>query len=175
MFEAEFPRVQHLARGGDARECFEARVLFAAIHGIADERVADVLEMHANLVRAPGVQKAFDQGRGVEAFDDFEAGPGVAGVGAFGGGHPFAMRGVPRDADLDFALFVREFAADDRAINLGDAAFLELRGEGKVGFVGFGHDDATAGVHVETMHDARARDAADAAELALAMIEQAVH
>ena len=43
-----------------------------------------------------------------------------------------------------------------------------------MGEVIFGGDDATAGVAVEAMHDAGSGDAADAAEFAVAMMEQRV-
>ncbi len=51
--EAELPGVQHLARKAGA---FPVDV-------VAEQRMAEVLQMHANLVRAAGVQRAFDERR----------------------------------------------------------------------------------------------------------------
>ena len=42
----------------------------APIDGVADQRMADVLEMHADLVRAAGLQPAFDERGVAETLDD---------------------------------------------------------------------------------------------------------
>ena len=83
MLEAQLRGVQRLPREGDA----VART--AAIDGVADERMADVLEMHADLVRAPGLETAFDErgaaeplehaigrARGLAAMGDMATAPG---------------------------------------------------------------------------------------------------
>ena len=103
--------------------------LVGAIDFVAYDRVADRGEMHTNLMSAAGVEAAFDMGGVAEAFDDFETRPGFAGIGAFGGGHAFAVGGMAGDADLNFAALVSQFTADDGAINFGGAAFFELGGE----------------------------------------------
>ena len=51
MREAELPRVEHLALETAA----------TAIHFVAEDGMAEVFEMHANLVRASGVECAFDE------------------------------------------------------------------------------------------------------------------
>jgi hypothetical protein len=163
-----------LARGGVAGKGFEAGVLFRSVDSVADEWVANVLEMDADLVGTAGMETAFDESRAVEAFDDLVCGPRFARVSAFGRGHTFAMGWMARDADLDFAAFIRHFTTNDPAINLGDAAFFKLRGEVQVRFVCFRDDDATARIHIEAMDNSGSRDAGDAAELAFAMMQQGV-
>ena len=52
MMEAELPRVQHLAR-----EIFcDAR----RINFVAEDRMAEMAKVHANLMGAPAVQSALD-------------------------------------------------------------------------------------------------------------------
>src|SRR6266850_2951770 len=63
MAEAQFGSVQGLA--GKA----EAVARAAAVDGVADQRVADVLEMHADLVRAAGLEPAFDERGAAEALE----------------------------------------------------------------------------------------------------------
>lgn len=149
--------------------------MFLAVGVVAYKWMADVLEVDADLVGAAGVEGGFDQCALVKALDEFPTGPGFAAAKAFARGHAFAVGGVARDRNLDFAGLGARFAADDGAVGFFGAALFELGGEVQVGFVGFGDDDAAAGVHVEAMDDARPRDAGDAAELALAMMEEGVH
>src|SRR5688572_13949379 len=61
--EAELGRMQRLAREGDA----VARA--APVGHVADERMANVLEVHADLVRAAGFETAFDQRGAPIAFE----------------------------------------------------------------------------------------------------------
>src|SRR3954467_3985119 len=107
MNKTEFPSMKHLARGRIARQGFESGVLFAAVNRVADQRVADVLEVNANLMRAARMEAALNESGCVKAFDDLECRPGFARVPAFAGGHAFAVGRMPRDADLDLAAFRR--------------------------------------------------------------------
>ena len=84
------------------------------------------------------------------------------------------MGWMPGDGGADFALVARHFAADDCLIDLLHPAPGELGGECQVGFVVLRHDQAAAGFLVQPVDDARARDAADAAQLARAMVQQRV-
>ena len=60
MHERETLRVQRLARErGEERR--QLRGPSTAVHGIADQRVADRRHVHANLVRASGLEPAGDQ------------------------------------------------------------------------------------------------------------------
>ena len=53
MGEAEFPRVQHLS--------WKFSRAFPSVNFIAKNRMAEVMQMHTNLVSASAVQHAFDQ------------------------------------------------------------------------------------------------------------------
>ncbi len=70
-------------------------------------------------------------------------------------------------------------APDQRQIGAlqrpGPAVIGELFSEAPVGAVVLGHDEETAGVLVEPMHDAWPLDAADAGEAVPAMGDQRVH
>src|SRR3954468_20249799 len=63
MSQSKLGRMQRLPRKLDA----VARA--AAIDRVADQRVTNVLEVHADLVRAPGVQAAFDERGAAEALE----------------------------------------------------------------------------------------------------------
>ena len=132
-----------------------------------------MLEVDADLVRAPGVQRRLDIGGRREAFEHAEAGPRLAPF-AGGDGHAFAVRRVPRDGGLDVALVVRHDAGDEGAVELHHRAFGELLREREVGLVVLGHEQAAARVLVEAVDDARPGDPADPAELSVAMMEEGV-
>lgn len=62
MLEPEAPRVEHLARGPVAGDFREPRVWALAVGVIPDERVAEVLEVDADLVGAAGVERGLEPG-----------------------------------------------------------------------------------------------------------------
>src|SRR2546423_8846732 len=64
MHESENPRVEHRARRFDLR----TRVV-ADIHAFADQRVAELGQVDANLMLPPGFEAALDQGRTLERGD----------------------------------------------------------------------------------------------------------
>src|SRR2546421_984651 len=64
MHESENARVEHRARRFDLR----TRVV-ADIHAFADQRVAELGQMDANLMLPPGFEAALDQGRTRERSD----------------------------------------------------------------------------------------------------------
>ena len=84
------------------------------------------------------------------------------------------MGGMPGNGGADVAPVARQLAADDRLVDLLHLAGGELGGERQVRLVVLGHDQAAAGFLVEPVDDARARDAADAAQLPRAMVKQRV-
>jgi len=53
MVEPELPCVQHLSR--------KLSRAFVSVNFIAKDRMPEVMQMHANLVRASAVQHAFDE------------------------------------------------------------------------------------------------------------------
>ena len=166
MDERKFARVQHHARRFVAGQFGQPLVLPRAVGPVAGERMAEELEMHANLVRAARVRPRLDERRRSQPFEDAVARVRRAAGIVVAHGHAFAMRRVTGDGRADFAGVAREFAAHNRMVNFGDSPPGELRGERQVGFIVFGDDEAAAGFLVEPVDDAGSRDAADAAELA---------
>jgi len=157
MGEAELPGVEHLAGvvGDEA----------GGVEGIAEEGVAEVLQVDADLVGAAGVEGALDEG--ADAWEILEDEPGGAGCASAASedGHFFAMDGVAADLVIDGAgAGAGEEALDEGEVDFGDGAAGELAGEVGVGEVVFCDDEAAAGVFIEAMDDAGALLAADAGE-----------
>src|SRR5437867_4607546 len=117
MPQAELGRVQCLAREADAVACA------AAVHGVADQRVADVLEVHADLVRAPGLEPAFDERGAAEALEHPIG--GARGLAAVRDGHARARPGVAAYGSVDRAAR-RWIALHQRGVAARPAALGEL-------------------------------------------------
>ena len=136
--------------------------------------MAKVLEVDTDLVGAmPGVEDGFEQRRAAEAFPDHVAGPRLASA-PIRHGHPLAVCWVAGDGGTDFPTVAGGLAADNGKINFVHGPACELIREGGVSGVILRHHQAAAGFLVEPMDDARPRDAADAAELTGAMMQQRV-
>ena len=121
----------------------------------------------------PGVQHRFDQRGAAQALQHVVARPRLAAQLVIHR-HALAMRGMPGNRRADFAAVARQLAAEDRVVDLLHLAGGELGGKRQVRFVILRHDQAAAGFLVQAMDDAGAGDAADAAQLARAMVEQGV-
>ena len=67
MQQRQFARMQRLSAEGDARRGA------APVDRIADDRMPEMLKVHANLMRTAGVQLALDERRGRESFDHLVA------------------------------------------------------------------------------------------------------
>src|SRR6185503_6606121 len=89
----------------------------------ADQRMADVLEMHADLVRASGLEPAFDQRRAAEALEHAIA--GARGLTAVRDRHARAYLGVASDRRVDRAAR-RRVALHQREIDAPHGAIGEL-------------------------------------------------
>ena len=89
--------------------------------------------------------------------------------------HAFAMGRMASDCGANLAVLALNLAADDRVIDLVDAAARELRRKCRMGFVGLGHNQAAAGVLIEAVNDAWPGHPAYPAELAFAMVKQGIH
>ena len=121
-----------------------------------------------------GVKMRFDERGLIETFDDAITrvrGPTIALVAH---GHPFAMRGVTRDCGADVPFVARQFTAENGEVDFFHVAPGELSRKPDVRFVILGYDEAATGFFIESVNDAGTRHAADAAELAFAMMEQGV-
>src|SRR5258706_16425591 len=120
--------MKKLARGGVIRQFLEARVLAFAVGIVADNRKAQVLKMHANLVSAPGVQNGFDQRSTMQSLDHPITRPSLA-TGTFGNCHALSMARMSRHRSPNIAALARNFAAEDGAINFLQRAAGELLGQ----------------------------------------------
>ena len=168
--EAEAPGVEHEAGGG------AGLALGLGIDGIAEEGAADVFHVDTDLVGAAGVEDAENEGgvgigiggEGVVVGDGGAAGAGID------DGHFLAVDGMTAEVGEDGAVGLGGDALGDGEVEFGSLAFGELCGEGLLGAIGFGGDDAAGGVLVEAVDDAGALDAADAGELPGAVVEEGV-
>jgi hypothetical protein len=127
--------------------------------------MSQVFHVDADLVRAAGMEGAFDEC--ADAGEFLEHAPGGAGgaAAAVEDGHFFAVDRVASDLVLDGAgARAGEMALDEGEIDLGDGTAGKLPGEMGMGGVGEGNDKAAAGVLVEAMDDPGALLAADAGE-----------
>ena len=174
MHEGKFARVQHHTRRFVAGQFRELLVLPRAIGFVARQRMAEELEMHADLMGAARVQLRLHQRGGIQPLEHAPARVRRATGMVVADGHAFAMRRMPRNGGTDFTRFTREFAAHDGDVDFFDLPSGKLGGKRHVRFIIFGHDQAAAGFLVEPVDNARARDAADAAEFAAAMMQQRV-
>ena len=163
MREAKLPRMQHLA--------LEAGT--TAVHFVTDKRMAKMFEVHADLVCAAGVQRAFDERASGEFLQNAVVGAG--GAAAFAGehGHFFAMDRMASDRAFDDAAFLAELAGRNREIDFRDFASGELPRECAVGDIVFGGDETAARFLIQPMHDAGPLFAADAGET-FAMVQQRI-
>ena len=153
------------AQAGDIR----LRDLPPAVGGVADDGVADVGEVDAELVGAAGFGGEFEKGvggvgsgegalmlaTGGEAFDDR-----VDGLGRFAhfgaDGIFFANLGMDGQRGVDEVAIELEQAVDEGHVGFLDGAAFELAGDSPVGLVGFGDEDEAGGVAVEAVDDAGA-------------------
>src|SRR5258708_31718763 len=132
------------------------------------------LEVHTDLMSPAGVEERRGQSGTAEPLQH-----GVTRVGfpaeLFVHRHAFAMRSMPGNGRPNFAPVSGQFTANNRVISLFDAAAGELSRQSQVRIVVFGHYQATAGVFIQAMDNARTGNSADAAQLTLAMVEQGIN
>ncbi len=156
-----------LDEGGAARLKFYAarfgvdvfdRDLPPAIGGVADDGVADVGEVDAELVRATGFGHQFQQG--VAGGTDFETFFDVvdrlgrlADIGA--DGIAFAEFLVDAEGGVDEVGIEFHESMHDGEVGFFNRSPFELPGESPVRFIGFGDEDEACCVTVEPVDDAR--------------------
>ena len=126
----------------------------AAIRRVAQQRMADRRQVHADLVRAAGLQPAADERRGAEALDDLDV--RARRLAGRDDGHRRALRRMAADRRIDRRR-AREVAVHDRQVLALDRARLQLADEIGLRFGRLGDDHEAARVLVEAVHDARAR------------------
>src|SRR5437868_50845 len=131
--------MQRLARKG------EPVAGSAPIHRVAHQRVVDVLEMHADLVRPPGIELAFHERRMAEALE--YAISGARGFPAMRDRHAGARAHIAANGRIDEAtrrwitLYQRQIDAVHRALG-------ELVCEARLRRDVFRHDEKAARVLV---------------------------
>src|SRR5687768_7017402 len=106
--------------------------------------------MHADLVRASGLEPAFEQGRVSEALNDLVMRRGFPAAGA--DGHARAAHRVAADRGLDFAV-ARDASMYDRRILAIDGARLQLPYEVGLRRERLRNDEESARILVQTMDD----------------------
>src|SRR5882724_12431950 len=114
--------MEHHAWRSVIRQFLEPRILPRAVSVVAHEQMAEELKMHADLMRAPGVDLRLDERGGVQPFENFVARMRRATGIIVERGHAFAMRRMPRNRRADFTGFTREFTAQNRVVNFFDFA-----------------------------------------------------
>jgi eukaryotic-like serine/threonine-protein kinase len=148
-----------------------------AVNRIADERSALVMKVDADLMGAAGVEVTQDQGgeRGGVSSENFVVRDRRFAAGRIDDGHFLAVHRVAADVGENGVLFRLRHALGDGQVEFFHRAALgELGDERLVGEVGFRNNEAAGGVLVEAVDDAGPLDAADAGELAVAVMEQGV-
>jgi len=145
---------------------------FAALDRVAEQRMADRGHVHAHLMRAPGFEPALDQRRVAELA---QLAPMRHRAPTAGDDRDLlAVDRRPRERRVDRALQQPRHARDDRLVPPIDRMRLELACQPFMRAIGLGGDHQPRRVLVDPMHDPRSRHAADAGELAGAMVEQCV-
>ncbi len=151
----EAPRVQCLARERErGRGQRQARLAASAVRGVAEQRMPERGQVHADLVRAPGFEAALHERGGAEALDDVDV--RARGLAGRDDGHLGALRRMAPDRRVDRRR-AREVAEHDRDVLALDAARRQLPDEIDLRGPGLRDDHEPARVLVEPVHDARAR------------------
>ena len=135
----------------------------AAVHRVADDRVPDRAQVHANLVRAAGVDRHLAQGQAWQrhgAGDARDRVPGMLGAGR----HLHPVGGITADCRVDAPPRLHH-APHQRDVLLLDLAIVELARQLLMGGIVLGHDHHAGRAAVQPVHDAGPQLAADAAEI----------
>jgi hypothetical protein len=160
--------VKHLA--GDL-QLGRQPVAGAAVGRVADDGMAEVGEVDADLVGAAGFDADAQEGCQRPGGEDFVVRDG--GPAFFRDGHFLAVDGMAADRELHGAGRLLRRAPDEGEVFLADGVGGKLRDERGVGLLVLGDDEDAGGVLVEAVDDAGAEFATDALEIG-AMVEQGV-
>ncbi len=153
MLESQARRVQHLPRK------FPRGV--GCVDFITQDGVAEMMQMHSDLMRTSAVQDAFDQADSVARTQNAIL---CAGSAAVAGRHLHAlsMNRMSPDGRIDHSSFVSGHSRDQRQVHFFDCPRGELLGKVAVCNVVFGDDQAAACLFIQPMNDARPLLPADA-------------
>ena len=150
-------------------------VLSIRINGIANQRVADMRHVNANLVSSSGFEPTFHQRSFAKAFNCSEMRNGMFAFVVGQNRHFFAVYGRSADLGADRASRRGRDAADNRKIAPLDVMRSKQLGEPFVRCVAFGDDQQPGCILIDAVDDARTLHAADAREFSVAMVEQRIH
>jgi len=126
------------------------------VESVADNRMFEGGEVHADLMRAPGMKLDFKKRGGAEFLKNCPVGARDAGVLQFAGrtgGHSYAALEIACDGKLDSASRGGEFTLHESKIGFVDGARAEVFGKFGVSEIVFGNENGTAGVFVEAVND----------------------
>ena len=156
---------------------YRAQVLpDAAVHAavglVADDRVADGAQMHADLMSTAGGDCDPDERHSLEVPREGHACHRAARP-ARAGRHLLPVLRIAPDRLVDAPPGVHD-TPDERDVFLLDFAVLKLPRQLLVGLVVLGDDHQSRGAAIETVHDSRARLAAHSAQV-LDVVQQGVH
>jgi len=157
--EAEFGGVEEIAVQRGQRDFSNAKLRGCAVERVTNDGVAKSGEMHADLVRAAGVELNFEERGGIDAGEDAPVGAGFASVAendAAAGGHAGATLGVAGDGEVNGAAIFFQKALHESDVGFLDLALAKGFAESGVSGVIFGDEDDAGGVFIEAMHDAGA-------------------
>ena len=166
MHEAKLLRVQALA-------VLPQLGLFMAVDGVAQNRVAAIGHVDADLVRPARFQLTLDERIAGKALQHAPVRHGAAAV-FLRDGHFLAVRRMATDGRVNGAGIVPDIAADDAHIRPGQAVILQLRGKRGVREVILGRNDQPGRVLVNAVDDAGALFPADAGQRIAATGQQRV-
>ena len=156
MLKAQFPGVEHLSR--------ESFGVFRAINFIAENWMTEMMKVHTDLMRPPGVQFAFDQAHLIRRTDDaiFR----LRRAAALGGDrHSLSMCRVASDFLFNDSRVFPQLSRHKCEINLLYRPCLKLCRQSTVRFISFCDYQTTACFFIQPMHDSRPFFAADSRKL----------
>ena len=143
----------------------------AAVDGIAADRMADVLHVHANLMGAAGENVHIHQRHAAAGCEHRPFGDGFAAFGI--DRHLLAVLFAAGNGGLNAAVLLSEGAVHQRAVVLFHQAVQQLLAQRQLGGVILGDQQQAGGILVQPVDDARAQLAADASQ-AVQMMQQGV-
>ncbi|MEY3480832.1 MAG: hypothetical protein RIQ71_1607 [Verrucomicrobiota bacterium] len=147
MRYGQFPGMQQLAR----------KIGAAPVDPVAGDGMSEVFQMDADLVRATGFRPAFEQTQLAVCGDELPRGFRRARAGPVGHSHSLAVHRMAGNGSGDDTCRGAGFAPDHGEIGFSCSALRELQCQRGMRGVVFRHENATAGVLVQAMHDTGAK------------------
>ena len=150
------------------------------VERVAEQRMPERRQMHADLVRSAGLQFTAQERKAVSvplpARNNSPMGHGVFCVRARGGQnrHFFAIHGVSADRRVHRSAVVGQIPDGDGVINATDTVSRKLCRQPEVGFVILRNNQQTACILIDAVNDSRTKDTAHAREAFAAVPQERV-